>query len=220
MPHVKNMLKALPGSLQAASSAAEGNSVPSKALTKMLQVPHTDLCRADMPMLPTLRPFLFLVCAPALARLALECRLPSGRVVAASTADIPAVLASMALLTACCRQRWHWGSNPRTPLTRTDATHNHADSNIQAALALVLKCVELEGRLKTGQLDMDQLRRHAEVLEACPVAARAQSVKQAAVRLQQRTAGQAVSHAKVTRKQGQGADGKLPRTSAKKQKQR
>ena len=141
---------------------------------------------------------------------------------AASTADITAVLASTTLLTACCRQRWHWGSNPRTPLTRTDATQNHADSNIQAALALALKCVELEGRLKTGQLDMDQLRRHAEVLEACPVAARAQSVKQAAVRLQQRTAGagQAVSHAKVTRKQGQGADGKLPRTSAKKQKQR
>ena len=137
---------------------------------------------------------------------------------AASTADIPAVLASTTLLTACCS--WHWGSNARTPLTRTDATHNHADSNIQDALALALKCVELEGRLKTGQLDMDQLRRHAEVLEACPVAARAQSVKQAAVRLQQRTAGQAVSHAKVTRKQGQGADGKLPRTSAKKQKQR
>ena len=143
---------------------------------------------------------------------------------AASTADIPAVLASTTLLTACCRQRWHWGSNARTPLTRTDATHNHADSNIQAALALALKCVELEGRLKTGQLDMEQLRRHAEVLEACPVAARAKSVQQAAVRLQQRTAGagQPVSHAKGARKQAQGADAKLPtpRTSAKKQKQR
>ena len=59
---------------------------------------------------------------------------------------------------------------------------------LQSALALTLKCAELEEQLKTGVLDLQRLARFASNVASTSTAARAKSVAQAALRLQQRTA--------------------------------
>jgi len=86
---------------------------------------------------------------------------------------------------------------------------------LQSALAVALKCVELEEQLKTGVLDLQRLGRFALAVASSSAAARAKSVAQAAVRLQQRAVSKTPKLAdQEAAAKGKGGAGKLAKSGA------
>jgi hypothetical protein len=86
---------------------------------------------------------------------------------------------------------------------------------LQSALAVALKCIELEEQLKTGVLDLQRLGRFALAVASSSAAARAKSVAQAAVRLQQRAVSKTPKLAdQEAAAKGKGGAGKLAKSGA------